>query len=304
MAAKRAAKAKEEAKEHLANEAIRRKGGRVRAKLVVLRERRLIDILQDLNEIREELKAKEIQKDLEAKKRGTSVFVPLSSVLAHSASQRNWKKRKRAHASRPKSRPTSVSERRRQQGRKRYARASPYPGAPPRLPRPQQRPPRQHLKQQGKTTPTRVCRSDWRAGASRTRRRSRATPVRSCPFHIHVRSAPLAESVADRSDVHIALREVAEFLAGQTLSVDAETVTFAMHFPRCVPPRCGVMRARVGPGAHAVRALFVMCCSSPWCAGRGEQEAVHARRLFEIAARSGPYSLCGACIRLACWPLR
>jgi len=28
------------------------------------------------------------------------------------------------------------------------------------------------------------------------------------------------------------LREVAEFLAGQTLLVDVETVTFAQHFPR------------------------------------------------------------------------
>ena len=31
-----------------------------------------------------------------------------------------------------------------------------------------------------------------------------------------------------------ALREVAEFVAGQTLTVDVETVTFAQHFPRCV----------------------------------------------------------------------
>ena len=29
-----------------------------------------------------------------------------------------------------------------------------------------------------------------------------------------------------------ALREVAEYLAGQTLAVDVETVSFAMHFPR------------------------------------------------------------------------
>ena len=29
-----------------------------------------------------------------------------------------------------------------------------------------------------------------------------------------------------------ALREVAEYLAGQTLVVDVETVNFAMHFPR------------------------------------------------------------------------
>lgn len=39
----------------------------------------------------------------------------------------------------------------------------------------------------------------------------------------------------------VALREVAEFVAGQTLTVDVETVTFSQHFPRrvylilCVP---------------------------------------------------------------------
>jgi len=32
--------------------------------------------------------------------------------------------------------------------------------------------------------------------------------------------------------VFVALREVAEYLAGQTLAVDVETVTFAMNFPR------------------------------------------------------------------------
>jgi hypothetical protein len=34
--------------------------------------------------------------------------------------------------------------------------------------------------------------------------------------------------------VTAALREVAEFLAGQTLDVDVETVSFAQHFPRQV----------------------------------------------------------------------
>lgn len=43
MAVKRAAKAKEDAKEHLANEAIRRKGGRVCAKLLMPSDRRLTD---------------------------------------------------------------------------------------------------------------------------------------------------------------------------------------------------------------------------------------------------------------------
>lgn len=99
MAAKRAEKAKEEAKDHLANEAIRRKGGRVRMAEIVQRDRRLIGLLQDLNEIREDLKAKEIKKDLEAKKRGSHVLEsPWIRVFTHLESQRNWRRRRHAHA--------------------------------------------------------------------------------------------------------------------------------------------------------------------------------------------------------------
>lgn len=32
-----------------------------------------------------------------------------------------------------------------------------------------------------------------------------------------------------------ALREVAEYLAGQNLAVDVDSVTFTQQFPRCVP---------------------------------------------------------------------
>lgn len=32
--------------------------------------------------------------------------------------------------------------------------------------------------------------------------------------------------------IFTALREVAEYLAGQTLTVDVDTVNFSMHFPR------------------------------------------------------------------------
>lgn len=39
-------------------------------------------------------------------------------------------------------------------------------------------------------------------------------------------------SVIKPDNPRTALREVAEFLAGQTLSVDVETVAFAQHFPR------------------------------------------------------------------------
>jgi hypothetical protein len=36
------------------------------------------------------------------------------------------------------------------------------------------------------------------------------------------------------SHILLALREVAEYLAGQTLAVDVETVSLAQHFPRFV----------------------------------------------------------------------
>jgi hypothetical protein len=42
-----------------------------------------------------------------------------------------------------------------------------------------------------------------------------------------------------------ALREVAEFLAGQTLSVDVDTVNFAQHFPRYVTLRCLILHMAV-----------------------------------------------------------
>ena len=45
-------------------------------------------------------------------------------------------------------------------------------------------------------------------------------------------SSGRAGANADAS--YTALREVAEFLAGQTLAVDVETVSFSLTFPRCV----------------------------------------------------------------------
>ena len=45
---------------------------------------------------------------------------------------------------------------------------------------------------------------------------------------------------SDRSSsFFLALREVAEYIAGQSLSIDVDTVTITQHFPRCViPPSC------------------------------------------------------------------
>lgn len=44
--------------------------------------------------------------------------------------------------------------------------------------------------------------------------------------------SPCVRCITETNRVPLALREVAEFLAGQTLSVDVETVSFAQHFPR------------------------------------------------------------------------
>lgn len=44
--------------------------------------------------------------------------------------------------------------------------------------------------------------------------------------------SPCVCCITEADHVSLALREVAEFLAGQTLSVDVETVSFAQHFPR------------------------------------------------------------------------
>jgi hypothetical protein len=45
-----------------------------------------------------------------------------------------------------------------------------------------------------------------------------------------------------RLQLKTALREVAEFVAGQTLTVDVDTVTFTQHFPRWVILSCPLHR--------------------------------------------------------------
>lgn len=69
MAAKRAAKAVEDAKEAKANELIRRKAGKVRphntCSLSFSQE-----LGQDINQLREEIQAREARKEAEAMKRG------------------------------------------------------------------------------------------------------------------------------------------------------------------------------------------------------------------------------------------
>ncbi|KAH9832658.1 ubiquitin-related domain-containing protein [Rhodofomes roseus] len=168
MAAKRAVKAKEEAKEHLANENIRRKAGR------------------DMNEIREELKAKELKKDLEAKKREK---IEEAQARARVKAQIEADKRERAEKA---AREKALREGKPVPG----SSAAPAPAAPAAAPAP---------KTSGKDYPE---------------------------TRLQIRMASGGQPYTTTLPSDSTLREVAEFLAAQTLSVDAETVTFAMHFPR------------------------------------------------------------------------
>ncbi|OBZ73702.1 UBX domain-containing protein 1 [Grifola frondosa] len=168
MAAKRAVKAKQEAKENEANEAIRRKAGK------------------DLNAIREEMKAKELIKEAENKRREK-----LEDAKARAAIKAQIEADRRLAL-------------RRQLVRRPSARANLH-----RVIQPRWRPLLLHLplpKPPGKIMQRLDCRSVLQAAGRPTQR--------LCP--------PTSN----------ALREVAEFLAGQTLAVDVETVNFAMHFPR------------------------------------------------------------------------
>ncbi|KAH9926984.1 ubiquitin-related domain-containing protein [Fomitopsis serialis] len=166
MAAKRMVKSKEEAKEQQANEAIRRKAGR------------------DMNEVREEMKAKEIKKDLEAKKREK---VEEAQARARVKAQIEADKRERAEkAAREKAlregKPLPESS------------AAPVAAAPPPA-----------APKSGKDYPE---------------------------TRLQIRMASGGQPYTTTLPSDSTLREVAEFLAAQTLSVDVETVTFAMHFPR------------------------------------------------------------------------
>ena len=91
MADKRAKKAAEEAKEAKANELIRRKAGKVRTEHLPSFQTTTADkthpIAQEAAQIKEDLKNKEILKDLEAKRRGSSSLT--HSLTPTSLSHRN-----------------------------------------------------------------------------------------------------------------------------------------------------------------------------------------------------------------------
>ncbi|KAK7686344.1 hypothetical protein QCA50_010568 [Cerrena zonata] len=208
MAAKREVKAKQEAKEAQANEAIRRKAGR------------------DVNAAREELKHKEILKEAEAKRREK-----LEDAKARAAIKAQIEADKKARAEK------AAREKALREGRvydeSASASAAPTAAAP--------------------------------AAPALTGTAGRDYPQ----TRLQIRLASGGQPYTTTLPSDATLREVAEYLAGQTLSVDVESVTFAQHFPRQVsavfsPSLCSV---------YSDADLTLRCVQR-------KQEAIHALGLL------------------------
>ncbi|KAF9565906.1 hypothetical protein CPC08DRAFT_704335 [Agrocybe pediades] len=169
MAEKRAKKAVEDAKEHKANEALRRKAGK------------------DMNKIKEDLKLKEAIKEAEAKKREK-----IEDAKAKAAVKAQIEADKKARAEK------AAKEKALREG--------------------------QALPDSSATA----------AGSSRPTAVAAAT-VAGKDFketRLQIRLSTGGQPYTTTLSSDAPLREVAEFLAGQVLAVDVETVTFAQHFPR------------------------------------------------------------------------
>ncbi|EMD38961.1 hypothetical protein CERSUDRAFT_112675 [Gelatoporia subvermispora B] len=167
MAAKRSVKAKEEARENLANEAIRRKAGK------------------DINELREEIQAKEMVREAEKKRKEK-----LDDAKARAAVKAQIEADKRARAEK------AAREKALREGKPVPGSSAPAPAAAaaPSAPKPA-----------GKDYPE---------------------------TRLQIRLASGGQPYTTTLPSEATLREVAEFVAGQTLSVDVETVSFSLTFPR------------------------------------------------------------------------
>ncbi|KAI0741818.1 ubiquitin-related domain-containing protein [Daedaleopsis nitida] len=167
MAAKRAVKAKEEAKETIANEAIRRKAGR------------------DMNSIREEMKNKELIKEAEKKKKEK-----LEDAKARAAVKAQIEADKKARAEK------AAREKALREGKPLEQSSSSAPASAP-----------------APTAP-------------------KATGRDYPETRLQIRMASGGQPYTTTLPSDSTLLEVAEFLAGQTLAVDVETVSFSLTFPR------------------------------------------------------------------------
>ncbi|KAI0940721.1 hypothetical protein AcV7_003025 [Taiwanofungus camphoratus] len=220
MAAKRAVKAKEDARENLANEAIRRKAGR------------------DINELREEIKAKEMKKEAEAKRREK-----LEDAKARAAIKAQIEADKRDRAEK------AAREKALREGK-------PVPGS----------------SAPAASTPAAALIASKTAGRDYPETR------------LQIRLASGGQPYTTTLSSDATLREVAEFLAGQTLSVDVETVAFAQHFPRKMfsPSDFSRTLRDLGLTPSAVRFTSVLEC----CAWRSHTINVLSHRTSRHTHRS------------------
>ncbi|KAI1790270.1 ubiquitin-related domain-containing protein [Ganoderma leucocontextum] len=171
MDVKRAVKAKEDAKENLANEAIRRKAGK------------------DMNQIREEMKQKEILKEAEAKRREK-----IEDAKARAAVKAQIEADKKARAEK------AAREKALREGK-------PLPET---------------------AQPSTSAAAPAAAGAPKTGMAGKDYPETRLQIRMAKGGQPYTTTLPSDST----LREVAEYLAGQTLEVDVETVNFSLTFPR------------------------------------------------------------------------
>ncbi|KAI0641992.1 ubiquitin-related domain-containing protein [Trametes meyenii] len=167
MTAKRAVKAKEDAKENLANEAIRRKAGR------------------DMNAIREEMKQKELIKEAEKKRKEK-----LEDAKARAAVKAQIEADKKARAEKAA---------------------------------------REKALREGKTLPEQSAPA---AGPSATSSAPKVAGRDYPETRLQIRLASGGQPYTTTLSSDAPLREVAEFLAAQTLAVNVDTVKFSLTFPR------------------------------------------------------------------------
>ncbi|KAH9057437.1 ubiquitin-related domain-containing protein [Lactarius vividus] len=189
MNEKRARKAAEEAKEAKANELIRRKAGK------------------EASQIKEDLKNKQILKDLEAKRRGSSsLFNPPSSRIPERNDVLEKEDDKKALAAIK----AQIEADKRQRAQKAAQEKALRDGAAPAPP------------------------ADA-AGSSAPSAAPATTSVPGREFkdtRLQIRLASGGQPLTTTLPSDSTLREVAEFVAGQTLTVDVDTVTFTQQFPR------------------------------------------------------------------------
>ncbi|KAI0766164.1 ubiquitin-related domain-containing protein [Trametes elegans] len=190
LAAKRAVKAKEDAKETLANEAIRRKAGR------------------DMNQIREEMKQKELLKEAEKKRKGMR---PADAAVP------SWTGRTLCT--------DMVAEEKLEDAKARAAvKAQIEADKKARA----EKAAREKALREGKALPEQSAPAAAPAASTAPKTAGKDYPETRLQIRLASGGQPYTTTLPSDAP----LREVAEFLAAQTLAVNVDTVKFSLTFPR------------------------------------------------------------------------